>query len=294
MPQTFVTFVIASVALAGLPPFAGFWSKDEILVGAFNGQESSYPVMLVMGLITAALTAAYMTRAVYLTFFGEYRGEGTPHESPRLMTVPLWILAGFSVVIGFANLPGFFAKGPLDGFAHKFEDWVQPVTEGFPEIEVAEFSVGLALVSIAVALLGVLLGYAYYFREKGPRGLTDRSGLARVGYRFLENKYYLDHLYTDIIVGSIKGPIARATYRFNQTVIDRAVDTAGTSSVRAGRLLYRYVDQGVVDRTVNATGAGAEESGQVLRHIQTGRVQQYGVLLFGGAFLLAAIFIVII
>jgi NADH-quinone oxidoreductase subunit L len=294
MPQTFITFVIASVALAGLPPFAGFWSKDEILVGAFNGQESAYPIMLVMGLVTAALTAAYMTRTVYLTFFGEYRGEGTPHESPRLMTVPLWILAGLAAVIGLANLPGFFAKGPLDGFAHKFETWVQPATEGFPEIEVAEFSPGLALASIAVALLGVAIGYAYYFRERGPRGLTDRSGLARVGYRFLENKYYLDHLYTDVIVGTIKGPIARATYWFNQNVIDRVVDLAGTSSVWVGRQLYRYVDQGAIDRSVNAAGAGAEESGQVLRRIQTGRVQQYGVLLFGGAFLLAAIFIVII
>jgi NADH-quinone oxidoreductase subunit L len=294
MPQTFATFVIASVALAGLPPFAGFWSKDEILVGALNGQESAYPIMLVMGLVTAALTAAYMTRAVYLTFFGEYRGEGTPHESPRLMTVPLWILSGFAVVIGFANLPGFFAKGPIDDFAHRFETWVQPATEGFPELEIAEFSVGLALGSTAVALVGVLLGYAYYFREKGPRGLTERSGLARAGYRFLENKYYLDYLYTDVIVGTIKGPIARATYWFNQNVIDRVVNAAGTDSVRAGRLLYRYVDQGVVDRSVNAAGAGAEESGQLLRRIQTGRVQQYGVLLFGGAFLLAAIFIVII
>jgi NADH-quinone oxidoreductase subunit L len=294
MPSTFATFVIASVALAGLPPFAGFWSKDEILVGALQGQESSYPVMLVLGLITAGLTAAYMTRAIYLTFFGEYRGEGTPHESPKLMTVPLWILAGFAVFIGFANLPGFFAKGPLDGFAHQFEDYVQPVTEAFPEIEVAEFLPGLAVVSIAIALLGAGLAYLYYFKDAGPHGLTQRSTAARRGYTFLAEKYYLDHLYTDVIVADVKGPIARATYWFNQNVIDRFVDFVGTSAVWFGRFVYRYIDQGAVDRTVNATGAGAEESGQVLRRIQTGRVQQYGVLLFGGAFLLAAIFIVII
>jgi NADH-quinone oxidoreductase subunit L len=294
MPSTFKTFVIASVALAGLPPFAGFWSKDEILVGAFRGQDSGYPLMLVLGLTTAALTAAYMTRAIYLTFFGEYRGEGTPHESPRLMTVPLWILAVFAIGIGFANLPAYFAKGPLDGFAHRFETWVQPATEGFPEIEIAEFVPGLALVSIAVALLGVGLAYLYYFKDRGPHGLTERSSVARGGYTFLAQKYYLDYLYTDVIVADIKGPIARATYWFNQNVLDRVVNTAGTASVRAGRLLYRYIDQGVVDRTVDATGAGAEESGQFLRRMQTGRVQQYGVLLFGGAFLLAAIFIVII
>jgi NADH-quinone oxidoreductase subunit L len=294
MPTTFKTFLIASIALAGLPPFAGFWSKDEILVGSLEGQGSAYPFMLVMGLITAAMTAAYMTRAIYLTFFGEYRGEGTPHESPRLMTVPLWILSGFALFIGFLNLPSFFAKGPVSDYAHKFETWVQPATEGFPEIEIAEFSVPLALGSTLLASLGVVLAYLYYFKGRGPRGLTERNVLARRGYTVLENKYYFDYLYTDVIVGSIKGPIARATYWFNQNVIDRVVDTAGTTSVKAGRLLYRYVDQGVVDRTVNATGAGAEESGQLLRRIQNGRVQQYGVLLFGGTFILAAIFIVII
>jgi NADH-quinone oxidoreductase subunit L len=235
-----------------------------------------------------------MTRAIYLTFFGEYRGEGTPHESPKLMTVPLWILAGFAVVIGFANLPSYFAKGPLDGFAHRFETYVQPVTEGFPEIEIAEFLPGLALVSVAVALLGAGLAYLYYFKDEGPHGLTQRSSVARGGYTFLAQKYYLDYFYTDVVVADIKGPIARATYWFDQNVIDRVVDFAGTSAVWLGRFVYRYIDQDVVDRTVNATGAGAEESGQVLRRIQTGRVQQYGVLLFGGAFLLAAIFIIII
>ena len=294
MPSTFKTFIIASIALAGLPPFAGFWSKDEILVGAFQGQEQSYPLMLVLGLTTAALTAAYMTRAIYLTFFGEYRGEGTPHESPRLMTVPLWILSVFAVVIGFANLPSYFAKGPLDGLAHKFESWVQPTTEGFPLVEIAEFAPGLALVSTAIALFGVGLAYLYYFKGRGPHGLTERSSAARGGYTFLANKYYLDHLYTDVVVGTIKGPIARAAYWVNQNIIDRVVDTVGVAAARAGQFVYRFIDQGVVDRAVNASGAGAEESGQLLRRIQTGRVQQYGVLLFGGAFLFAAIFIVII
>src|SRR3712207_3414938 len=107
MPQTFRTFVIASIALAGIPPLAGFWSKDEILAGAsqLGGGGDGYPLVLVMGSITALLTAAYMTRAVYLTFFGEFRGHGHPHESGPRIVVPLWILAGLAIVAGFANLP---------------------------------------------------------------------------------------------------------------------------------------------------------------------------------------------
>ncbi|MCE2532059.1 MAG: NADH-quinone oxidoreductase subunit L [Acidimicrobiia bacterium] len=101
MPHTYRTFLIASLALAGLPPLAGFWSKDEILAGTGGwgvfggtGGNGAYTAMLVMGMLTAALTAAYMTRCVYLTFFGRYRGHGHPHESGRRITVPLWILAG--------------------------------------------------------------------------------------------------------------------------------------------------------------------------------------------------------
>ena len=100
MPITFWTFIIGSLALAGIFPFAGFWSKDEILVTA---GASGYDAFLVVGLVGAFLTAAYMTRCIYLTFFGEYRGHGHPHESEPLITVPLIILAFFSIVAGLFN-----------------------------------------------------------------------------------------------------------------------------------------------------------------------------------------------
>jgi NADH-quinone oxidoreductase subunit L len=290
MPQTFTTFIIGSLALAGLPPLAGFWSKDEILAGAAQGQEKAYVVMLIFGLITAGLTAAYMTRAVWMTFFGEYRGEGHPHESPKAITIPLWILAGAAVVVGFVNLPERLAP---DSFALRFEHYVQP-TFAFPEIEAPEFSFVIAGASIALALVAIALAWLYYERNLGPHGLTERNALARTGYRILENKYYLDWLYTDVIVGSIKGPIAKATYWFDQHVIDRVVNGAGLGSRRTGNWLYRYIDQGGVDRLVNASGAGAEGSGQLLRKLQTGRIQNYAALFFAGATVLAGIFIVII
>jgi NADH-quinone oxidoreductase subunit L len=293
MPQTFRTFVIASIALAGIPPLAGFWSKDEILAGAaqLGGNGDGYPLMLVMGAVTALMTAAYMTRCVYLTFFGEFRGHGHPHESGPRIVVPLWILAGLAVVAGLANLPEAIAP---DGVALRFEHYVEPVAGYFPEIAHPEFSWGLAGISTLVALAGVALGYAWYFRNLGPHGITERNRAARNGYGLLVNKYYLDHLYTGVVAGGIKGPVARAAYWVNQRVIDGVVNGAGLGARRAGHYVYDVVDQKVVDGVVNGTGLTAEGSGQVLRGIQSGKVQQYAALLFAGAALLAGVFVIVI
>jgi NADH-quinone oxidoreductase subunit L len=156
MPSTFWTFVIGTLALAGIPPLAGFWSKDEILAGAAQGQTKGYWLMLILGSITALMTAAYMTRAVWMTFFGEYRGEGTPHESPKVMTIPLWILAGMAVVAGFLNLPEALAP---EGIALRFEHYVEP-TFAFSAIEHPEFSYPLA--GISVLLYSQNEGRSYY------------------------------------------------------------------------------------------------------------------------------------
>ena len=125
-------------------------------------------------------------------------------------------------------------------------------------------------------------------------GLRDKVGALGWGYKVLENKYYLDHLYTDVIVGGVKGPLARASYWFNNNVIDAVVNTAGKSAVATGRVLYTQVDQKVIDGVVLSTGAGAEESGEALRHIQTGRVQQYAALLFAGVAVLAIILVIFV
>jgi NADH-quinone oxidoreductase subunit L len=275
MPWTFSTFIIGSVALAGIPPLAGFFSKDEILLGA---KENDFVLMLVVGLVGAFMTAAYMTRACYLAFWGEYRGHGHPHESPPSMVVPLQVLAVFSV---FAGLLNTWVVGDTLRFSH----WAtSPVThellEQF-ELEHA-FSVPDAVLSVIVALAGIGLAYLYFFRGGLTPfyGLTERSSAARAGYRLLVNKYYLDHLYTDIIIGSIKGPITRAMYWFDQRVIDGIVNGVGVGARRAAHVTYDVIDQRIVDGLVNGTGAGAEESGSILRHIQTGRVQQYAAALF--------------
>ena len=309
MPHTFWTFLIASLALSGLPPLAGFWSKDEILAGTGGwglfggtGGNGAYTVFLAMGMITAALTAAYMTRTVYLTFFGEYRGHGTPHESGPRIIIPLWILAVFAVIAGWFNLPPGLQVVP-DGWEERFGHYVEPTAEYFPSISHATPSWSLAIVSTIVALLGLATAAYYYFvrvhrvspaATELPNGLTARFRVARGGYTVLANKYYLDWLYEDVIVAAVKGPIARGTYWFNQNVIDAVVNWAGTSSVTAGKWIYRNVDQKVIDGAVDGTATASEATGEELRLMQTGKVQQYGAYMFLAVAILAAFFIVFV
>jgi len=147
--------------------------------------------------------------------------------------------------------------------------------------------------STLVGLSGVVIGYLWFFKEKGLHGITERNRFARAGYRVLENKYYLDWLYTDVIAGGFKGPIARAANWVNQNVIDGVVNLVGTSARKGGEFVYQRIDQGVVDTLVDGSGTAAEMSGEVLRKAQTGKVQAYGAYLFLGAAILAAIFVVI-
>ncbi len=281
MPTTFATFMIGSLALAGLFPFAGFWSKDEILLGA---AENGYRLFELVGIIGAFMTAAYMTRCVYLTFFGRYRGHGHPHESPPAITGPLVVLAVFSVGAGLLNFPGFELFGELT------ENRVLLLAG----VEHHAFEVFPAIVSSAVVLAGLAFAGMLFFAQRLPRGVTARNGLARAGYQLLVNKYYLDHLYTGVIIGSIKGRIARAAYWVNQKVIDGVVNAVGIGSAGAGAWVYRHIDQQVVDGAVNGAGFGAEGFGGILRTIQTGRVQQYGALLFGATAVLALSLVIFI
>ena len=280
MPTTFVTFMIGSVALAGIPPLAGFWSKDEILNGASAG---NYPLFLIVGLAGAFMTACYMTRACYLIFWGEYRGHGHPHESPPSMAWPLRILAVPSIFVGLLNAPGI----------EKFHEWVEFEVEGVPPfLEHHAFNGGLAALSTLVALAGVGAALAYYNRGF-LKGLTQRVALARTGYKVLVNKYYLDALFIDGVIRKIQYPIAKAAYWVNQNVIDGIVNGIGIVSRRAANITYDYLDQQVIDGIVNGAGFTAEEGGAALRHTQSGRVQQYAAYLFGASALLAVILVIV-
>jgi NADH-quinone oxidoreductase subunit L len=278
MPITFWTFMIGSLALAGIFPLAGFWSKDEILV---NAGSNGFDAFLIIGLIGAFLTAAYMTRCIYLTFFGEYRGHAHPHESERSITIPLIVLAALSILAGLIN------AAPLG--IEKFTEYVEP-TFAFPDLVHAEFDYPKAILSVSLAALAIGIAAFYWFRheEIGPlKGLTQRNRLAHAGYTFLENKYYLDHLYENVIVDGIRGPISAAAYWFNQHVIDGVVNGAGRGAKQIAAFAYETVDQRIVDGAVNGMAYEAGEAGDELRKVQSGRVQRYALLLFAGTGILA-------
>jgi NADH-quinone oxidoreductase subunit L len=221
MPVTFATFMIGTLALVGIPPFAGFFSKDEIIATAFHTQH--YAIWIV-ALLTAFVTALYMTRTVLLTFFGDYRGEAHPHESPGVMTAPMILLAILSVGAGFMS--GLFG------------DWVR-----LPGVEGEGFAAGLAVVSVVVVLLGIGVGWAVYGRARERDPLLSMGPLSTL----LRRTYYMDDLYLRGVVKPIQYPMAAAVDAFDRRVVDGAVNGVGVGTTVLGRFL-RYVQTGNVQR----------------------------------------------
>ena len=143
---------------------------------------------------------------------------------------------------------------------------------------------------VAIVFVAYLMANDFAFLKN----LTQKRKVARAGYTFLVNKYYLDYLYENIIVAGISGPISRAMYWVNQNVIDAVVNRTATTTRDVGNFVYKQIDQGVVDRGVNGAGEAAEEAGGVLRLLQSGKVQQYGALLFGAAAIGALALVIIV
>jgi NADH-quinone oxidoreductase subunit L len=424
MPVTFASWMVATLALTGVFPFAGFWSKDEIID---NVGHAGYTFLFWVGLGGAVLTAAYMTRATYLTFFGEPRGaaagehhaaevhaeeheletltvgaaeppagvahasgagagvgravgasgggdapdhsghhpadhdahepgdpgsehhgddHATPHESGALLLVPIVILAVLSLTAGFLNAT------PLGEDFEQIKNYVEPSSEAVPIEELQATGPGEMVVQVGAApddegtaegeehaeeehasgcgfetpppgtacffptlthaepkfakillSLGVVAGgYAlaigfcvmfYGRRDRRLVGLTERSRTMRAGYLFVKNKYFLDDLYEKVIVHAIAHPIARAANWFNQHVLDGIVNGVGRGGRRSGEWVYRNIDQRVVDGAVNASGVVASETGHGLQPMQSGKVNQYGALLFGAAAVGAIVLVII-
>ncbi len=315
MPTTYKTFIICTIALMGLPPLAGFWSKDEILVGTGGwglfggtGGNGTYVFALVMGIIGAALTCAYMTRVIYLTFFGEFRGDthghGDPHESGKRITIPLIILSVMAIGAGFLNLPVGFLTGNTTSWQERFGHYVEPVATYFPAIAHGTPSWTLAIFSTLVALTGVGLAAHYFFIKVNAQspaatelanGLTSKNKIAKAGHTVLKQKYYLDHLYTDIIANGTKGPVADAAYWTNQKGIDGVVNQVGKQATKSATFVYEKIDQNLVDGAVNLSGRASEGLGETTRTIvQRGKVHQYAAIMFAATTILAGLFIVFV
>ncbi|MDQ3218192.1 MAG: NADH-quinone oxidoreductase subunit L [Actinomycetota bacterium] len=279
MPHTYKTFLIGSLALGGIFPFAGFWSKDEIVGEALRasseGTQAAALFVLVAALVTAFLTALYMTRVCVKTFWGEYRGHGHPHESPGSMVTPLWVLALATCVVGFLGLP---VVGP-------FLDWIFIPGEEHPGFSTS-YNIVLPVASVGIAGSAIWLGWQLFYKErwkfdvlKGPFAWT---------YRFVANKYYLDDIYLGAIVKPIQYPLAKAANWFNQHVLDGVVNGTAAGTIASSRVTYAVIDQGVIDFAVNGAAGLTGVSGGLLRHVQTGNIQRYAAVLFASAALFVA------
>ncbi|KAA0990547.1 NADH-quinone oxidoreductase subunit L [Dyadobacter aurulentus] len=226
LPITFITFLIATIAIAGIPPFAGFFSKDEILAHVFEHNK----LLWVIGVIGSLMTSFYMFRLLFLTFFGNFRGtheqEHHLHESPASMTIPLVILAILSAIGGFIGVPE-----ALHG-SHHLAEFMSPLYDAAREANPAGFAPTtlshseeylLMGVSVAVALISAVVAYVMYVQKASVPApdSAEKSGLQRLVY----NKYYVDELYDNVFVKSTK-TLSNILYSFGEFFIDLFVNAA--------------------------------------------------------------------
>ena len=257
LPVTYRTFLVGTIAIAGIPPLSGFFSKDEILWDAFS--RGSW-VLWLAGFAAAGLTALYMFRLVALTFQGEPRWEKGvhPHEAPATMTVPLIVLAALSAIGGAAGIPKSLGGG------NAFEQWLEPVfapaldrlSSATGQGESAEYV--LMGLSVGIALAGWYLARRWYLRRtEVPALLVKKMPRA---YDLLLNKYYVDEFYE----ASVVRPAVRGSEM----------------------LLWKGIDVNVIDRIVNGTALATAAAGRGLRLIQTGVVQNYVLVFLAGVVLI--------
>jgi NADH-quinone oxidoreductase subunit L len=219
-PITYVTMFIAAMALAGIPPLSGFWSKDEILVAAAGGQ----PVLYGLALVTVGLTAFYMFRAIFLTFTGSYRGHAERHHEPVIMPLVLLIL----LVPTFAS--GLWGS-PL--VAHTFGSFLDPTHAAYP----AAIRFDVAGLSTGAAILGLVLAFALYGAGRNPAGVP-LAGALRPFYGLLAQRYYVDQLY-DWIAGRLVIGIGWGMNWIDTRIVDGAVNGIGRAAIGAGGALRR-------------------------------------------------------
>jgi NADH-quinone oxidoreductase subunit L len=268
MPITFATFLVGGLSLSGVVPFAGFWSKDEVLGAAWADDK----FLWLIAMAVVFMTAFYTFRAIFLTFEGEYKGgeppehgahdarAGAPHESPLVMALPLLILAVPAALAGFVNFP----NNATEGLAHLLEGAL-PASSA-EALHHEGFNFGLAALSTLLAIAGIAAAYAIYQAR-----VTTADSLQKIFgplHTLVARKYYMDELYEDVI-------IRRGLYG--------SVTFAG-----------QWFDTNVVDRAVNGSGWIAKKTGDTLRWIQSGSFQAYGTVGFAGLLLMAFLTLILV
>lgn len=281
MPLTFLTFLIGGLALSGFPLIsAGFWSKDEILADAFGHQH--WTVFIILAL-AALITAFYTMRQITLTFLGDPRSEAARNaqETRWTMTVPLVVLAFFSITAGWVGIPEHFpALGGL------IPSWFNEFVAGtIPEhIPPVEFSVWPLLTSLVVALGGLYLGWMVYRNITAGQPDPLRVAMGPV-YTLLENKYYIDEIYDFLFVRPVVWVSERFTYHFlDRSIIDGFLHSVARVIFSLGAIFRNYIDRPVVNGFGDFVGEGVKYLGRRFRFIQTGQVQQYMIVALVFAF----------
>ncbi len=275
MPYTFWTFAISVLAIAGTPLTAGFFSKDEILWLAFSSPHGS-PGLWLLGVAGAGMTAFYMFRQFFMVFFGKCRADHHTrehlHEAPKVMTLPLVVLAFGALFAGWIGLPAVFGGSQ---FAH----WLEPVVGAHAEVHASHaLELGLMAISISVAAFGFFIAYLIYCRETLlPERFVNFGG--GIWYRLFDRKYYVDEIYQVVFVhGALL--LARIGSLFDRYIIDGIVD--GSASLTKfiswfNGLFDNYIIDGIVDAVANITFW----AGNKFRRVQTGNINSYlyGILI---------------
>jgi len=216
IPITFGTILCAAVAISGVPPFSGFFSKDEILAAAYHHATWMYWV----GVITAGMTAFYVFRAVFMTFFGEYRGHAHPHESPPVMTLPLAALALLSLGGGFIHVPG----------------WLAPM---FPAAAEGGDDTMLMGISVAAGFIGIALAYVMYIVK--PVMADSIAGSLGGLYRLVYNKFFVDEIYDAAVVKPVVNGSRVVLWKgVDAGLIDGVVNSVGTQARGVGSVLKLF------------------------------------------------------
>ncbi|MBM3944916.1 MAG: NADH-quinone oxidoreductase subunit L, partial [SAR202 cluster bacterium] len=276
MPWTYATFLVGSLALAGIFPLAGFWSKDEILAHAWDNGDAVSRTVFWFGLIAAFLTAFYMFRALFMTFEGDFKGgaskdpkadshghsdtSGHPQESPRAMVGPLALLGLAAIAVGFLS-------NPLTNLGVIPIHWMSEfLSEGPVHHETPEFNIGVALISSVLALAGIVLAYAMYGVRKPAIAPAAMGRWFKPVYTLLSRKYYFDELYEGVLV-------KRVFYRGIAQGLD-------------------WADKAIVDGVVRGVDRVGRNIGRLFGQIQSGQLQGYGLGISVGVLLIFGIYLI--
>jgi NADH-quinone oxidoreductase subunit L len=278
LPSTYKTFLIATVAIAGIPPLAGFFSKDEILMHTFNmgyGEFAAPLYFLLWGVatITAFLTAFYMFRLTLTTFHGSFKlpklikgaenAEEYLHESPSTMTIPLWTLAGLSIAGGFIGIPNFISKTfGGEGTINWLGAWLSPIAADIPLTLSIPAEWVLMIFATAVAAGGVYVAYKMYGNDQQAESDAKVASLFGPFYQVWKEKYNLDELY--------EGTVVHPTIKFSDRVL-------------------AVFDIKIIDGFVNSVAGVVRLVGSLLRYIQTGIASNYALYMILGVILILAL-----